>query len=192
MIKYGENCYLQGIDFYDNLPETFRSNAAISETYQKLDYTIFKCYSEYVGKGIMDTWQFIRRFGDPQFHVTRTCSYMVSYLETLQDEESYRKQHYLYMWIGDFYYKRRNDPSAPKALQNAIKNYEKDVELIPYFSRQPLPMSFPSLKRLIAIYERQKNYEKALTLAEMGVKFRIPLTYEYEEKLESLKKKSIK
>lgn len=120
MIKYGENCYLQGIDFYDNLPETFRSNAAISETYQKLDYTIFKCYSEYVGKGIMDTWQFIRRFGDPQFHVTRTCSYMVSYLETLQDEESYRKQHY-----GKYFYDKAK--TADKQVET-FRYYEKAVD----------------------------------------------------------------
>ena len=38
MLVYGDKTYLQGRDYYDNLPEQFRSHALISECYHRLDF----------------------------------------------------------------------------------------------------------------------------------------------------------
>lgn len=189
MIQSGGRTHLQGMDYYDSLPNNFRNHALISECYQQLGYTIFSTYSDYVGRGIMDYFSLFKKFGSSDFRLIDTCEHMLQYLATLQDEESYIKQHWLYMWIGDAYYKYRNNPETPFALSKAIENYQKDIILMPYFARQPRPTVYPSLKRLIAIYEKIGDLEKAISFAEMGVFHRIPLQYEYEEKVEKLKKK---
>lgn len=192
MLVYGDKTYLQGRDYYDNLPEQFRSHALISECYHRLDFTVFETYSEYVGQGIMDYFGLTRRFGDPNFATTNVCEHMLKHLETLQDENAYYKAHYLYMWIGDLYYKSRNNAETPFAMSKAVENYEKDIELLPFFSRQSRPMAYPSLKRLIAIYEKAGDLERAISLTEMAIVFKIPIQYEYENKKEQLKKKLLK
>lgn len=189
MRTYGDTFYLEGVDYYDKLPENFRSNTFINETFLRLDYVSFDTYSQYVGQGIMDAFGFIRQFGDPQLNVIKIIEFMVKHLETVQDENSYIKQHYIYMEIGDFYYKRRNEFGI---LEKAIANYERDLELMPFFAKQTRPPTYPSLKRLITIYEKQGDLNRALYLAEMGVKYKIPLSYEYEEKVDKLKKKIAK
>lgn len=136
MLVYGGKTYLQGMDYYDKLPEPFRNHALISECYHKLDFTVFETYSEYVGQGIMDYFGLTRRFGDPNFATTNVCEHMLKHLETLQDENAYYKAHNLYMWIGDLYYKSRNNAETPFAMSKAVENYEKDIELLPFFSRQ--------------------------------------------------------
>lgn len=185
MQKYGDKVYLQGIDYFPKLPSNFRNHAIISETYLRLNHTFFDTYSEYVGEGIMELFSLSRRPNNPIYSFD-LWEHMLQYLSTLQDEKSYIKQHYLYMWIGDLYYKLRNEPNM---LEKAIAMYEQDIELLPFFARQPRPMAYPSLKRLISVYEKQGDLNRALYLAEMGVKYRIPLAYEYEEKVEKLKKK---
>lgn len=185
MQKYGNNIYLQGMDFFPKLPENFRNHAIISESYLRLNNTIFETYSEYVGQGIMELFSLSRSPNNP-IYLIDLWEHMLKYLATLQDEKSYLKQHYLYMWIGDLYYKHRNEHNM---LEKAIEKYEEDIEIMPFFARQSRPMAYPSLKRLIAIYEKQGDLNRALYLAQMGVKYKIPLSYEYEEKVDKLKKK---
>lgn len=186
MRTYGDKVYLEGMDFYKKLPENFRSNEFINEIFLRLDHMSFETYSQYVGQGTMDAFCFIRKFGDPQFNVIKIIEFMLKHLEKLKDDNSYMKQHYIYMEIGDFYYKRRNEFGI---LEKAIVNYEKDLELMPFFAQQKRIPTYPSLKRLIAIYEKQGDLKKALDFAQMGVYYKIPLTYEYEEKVEKIKKK---
>jgi tetratricopeptide (TPR) repeat protein len=90
-------------------------------------------------------------------------------LEALErDDGSATSTHFAYNELIDVYYKQRDD--REDAIEKCIEYCKKDIEIaeefVAEFSEVP---RIPSFKRLAIIYERQGQYEEALTVCDQAL-----------------------
>lgn len=89
-------------------------------------------------------------------------------------EDDVIELHFVYNHLISLYYKQRETRSD--ALDKAKEYCLKDIELYPKYC-EPLTMAgcnaprCPSFQQLAIIYEKEKNYKKAIEICDMAIKY---------------------
>jgi len=127
-------------------------------------------------------------------------------LSLRHEREDLIYEHLVYNKLIDLYYKLRGERAD--ALDKCINYCLADIKILPKFLKedeaqnpiQYFPPECPSLKRLAIIYEKKKEYGKAMEICELAIELGINKRYDwsnkkygkregYQYRLEKLKRK---